>query len=120
MVSRRAEPPQCVVGAVVPAYAFDRHAGVDLGRVELPTPGLAQFHAADGVLPAEPDRHEIELVALRQDLDVRAELAPFPLDKPVQMPAGDYVLLFKTKDGGVRSQRFSVRVGERTDVRLDG
>lgn len=93
---------------------------VDLGRVELPTPGLAQFHAADGVLPAEPDRHEIELVALRQDLDVRAELAPFPLDKPVQMPAGDYVLLFKTKDGGVRSQRFSVRVGERTDVRLDG
>lgn len=93
---------------------------VDLGRIELPVPGIAQFHAADGVLPADPDQHEIELVAVRQDLDVRAELAPFPLDKPVQMPAGDYVLLYRVKDGGVRSRRFSVRAGERSDVRLDG
>lgn len=93
---------------------------IDLGRVELPTPGLAQFQAADGVLPADPDRREIELVALRPDLDVRAELAPFPLDKPVQLPAGDYVLLYRAKDGGVRSRRFAVRAGERTDVRLDG
>jgi len=93
---------------------------VDLGRVELPAPGLARFHADDGVLPAEPDRHEIELVALRQDFDVRAELAPFPFDKPVQLPAGDYVLLFKAKDGGLRSRRFSVRAGEQGDVHLDG
>lgn len=93
---------------------------VDLGRVELPAPGLAQFHAEDGVLPTDPDQHAIELLAVRQDLDVRAELAPFPLDKPVQLPAGDYVLLYRAKDGGVRSRRFAVRVGERTDVRLDG
>ncbi|MBL8737825.1 MAG: sigma-70 family RNA polymerase sigma factor [Planctomycetes bacterium] len=98
----------------------DGNGPVDLGRVELPPPGLAQFHAAEGVLPTDPDQHEVELVALRQDLDVRAELAPFPLDKPVQLPAGDYVLLYRAKDGGVRSRRFAVRVGERTDVRLDG
>lgn len=93
---------------------------VDLGRVEPPQPGIAHFHAADGVLPADPNPRRIELVALRPDLDVRAELAPFPLDEPVRLPPGDYVLLYEGKDGGVRSRRFSVRVGERTDVRLDG
>jgi hypothetical protein len=98
----------------------DGNGPVDLGRVELPRPGEVQFAAIADLLPADEAQRAFEIVALRSDLDVRAELAPVPLDKPVQLPAGDYVLLFRHRDGGVRTQRFTVRAGERSDVRLGG
>lgn len=98
----------------------DGNGPVDLGRVELPRPGEVQFAAIAELLPADEAQRTFEIVALRSDLDVRAELAPVPLDKPVQLPAGDYVLLFRHRDGGVHTQRFTVRAGERSDVRLGG
>ena len=98
----------------------DGNGPVDLGRVELPRPGEVQFAAIAELLPVDEAQRALEIVALRSDLDVRAELAPVPLDKPVQLPAGDYVLLFRHRDGGVRTQRFTVRAGERSDVRLGG
>ena len=98
----------------------DGNGPVDLGRVEMPRPGEVQFAAGNEVLPADEAQRVLEIVALRSDLDVRAELAPVPLDRPVQLPAGDYVLLFRHRDGGVRTQRFAVRAGERSDVRLGG
>ena len=98
----------------------DGNGPVDLGRVEMPRPGEVQFAAGNELLPADEAQRVLEIVALRSDLDVRAELAPVPLDRPVQLPAGDYVLLFRHRDGGVRTQRFAVRAGERSDVRLGG
>lgn len=98
----------------------DGNGPVDLGRVELPRPGEVQFAAGTELLPADEAQRVLEIVALRSDLDVRAELAPVPLDRPVQLPAGEYVLLFRHRDGGVRTQRFAVRAGERSDVRLGG
>lgn len=98
----------------------DGNGPVDLGRVELPRPGEVQFAASAELLPVDEAQRVLEIVALRSDLDVRAELAPVPLDRPVQLPAGDYVLLFRHRDGGVRTQRFAVRAGERSDVRLGG
>lgn len=98
----------------------DGNGPVDLGRAELPRPGEVQFAAIAELLPADEAQRAFEIVALRSDLDVRAELAPVPLDKPVQLPAGDYVLLFRHRDGGLRTQRFTVRAGERSDVRLGG
>lgn len=98
----------------------DGNGPVDLGRVELPRPGEVQFAASAELLPVDEAQRVLEIVALRSDLDVRAELAPVPLDRPVQLPAGDYVLLFRHRDGGVGTQRFTVRAGERRDVRLGG
>ena len=98
----------------------DGNGPVDLGRVEMPRPGEVQFAASADLLPADEAQRVLEIVALRSDLDVRAELAPVPLDRPVQLPAGDYVLLFRHRDGGVGTQRFTVRAGERSDVRLGG
>jgi len=98
----------------------DGNGSVDLGRAELPRPGEVQFAAITELLPADEAQRAFEIVTLRSDLDVRAELAPVPLDKPVQLPAGDYVLLFRHRDGGLRTQRFTVRAGERSDVRLGG
>lgn len=98
----------------------DGNGPVDLGRVEMPRPGHVQFAANAELLPIDEAQRVLEIVALRSDLDVRAELAPVPLDRPVQLPAGEYVLLFRHRDGGVRMQRFAVRAGERSDVRLGG
>jgi hypothetical protein len=80
---------------------------------------LGALHAASARQLESPDfGFDLRLPPASADLDVRAELAPVPLDKPVQLPAGDYVLLFRHRDGGVRTQRFTVRAGERSDVRL--
>lgn len=98
----------------------DGNGPVDLGRVELPKPGEVHFAASAELLPVDEAQRVLEIVALRSDLDVRAELAPVPLDRPVQLPAGEYVLLFRHRDGGVSTQRFTVRAGERSDVRLGG
>lgn len=94
----------------------DGTAPVELGRIEFAAPGQVRFVVADGaLLPA--DRRQCELFALRGDVDVRIEPAP-ELERPMQLPAGDYVLAFRHADGALRFARFAVRAGEPTEVAL--
>ena len=90
---------------------------VDLGRLELPRGGTVRFAIADGALPGDVGQRQLELVALRADADVRVDPMP-SLEAPVQLPAGDYALLFRHADGSLRAQRFSVRSDAETEVEL--
>lgn len=100
---------------------FGRHwvdgtAPVELGRIEFAAPGHVRFAVADQALPSA-DRRQCELFALRTDVDLRIEPAP-DLERPMQLPAGDYALAFRHADGSLRFTRFAVRAGQPTVVAL--
>lgn len=99
---------------------LDGKTPVDLGRVAVPRAGELHVTADDDVLPLAADERAFEIVAVRADVDVRAELATMPLGEPIQLPAGDYALLFRHRDGTVRAQRFTVRAEQRTALQLGG
>jgi RNA polymerase sigma factor (sigma-70 family) len=87
----------------------------DLGRVEPTAGGSVRIVIPAAALP-EPQQQALEIYALRSDLDVRAELAPVPLERPIQLPVGDYALAWRHADGGVRFEPFTVRRDAETVV----
>ncbi len=95
---------------------LDGTADLDLGRVVLPLPGRVHFVMPDDSVPRGENRRAFDLCELRNDLDVRVLLAEFPTDRPVFLPAGDYVFAFRHRDGDVRFVRFTARSGEDTNV----
>lgn len=95
---------------------LDGEHDVDLGRVEAPRGGSLRITIPPGSLPAAAEQRELEVCALRADLDVRIEPAALPLDRTIHLPAGDYVLAFRHADGGVRFHRFVVKADRETVV----
>jgi RNA polymerase sigma-70 factor (ECF subfamily) len=94
---------------------LDGEHDVDLGRVEAPRGGSLRIAIPAANLPAK-EQQAIEVASLRPDLDVRIEPAQLPLDQPIQLPAGDYVLAYRHADGGVRFHRFTVVADKETVV----
>jgi RNA polymerase sigma-70 factor (ECF subfamily) len=91
----------------------------DAGRIELPRHALVQVELGDVPLPPEEQR-AFEIDVLRPDLDLRLETVQAPFAHPLQVPAGDYVFVFRHADGQLRFERFTARAGETTTVRPPG
>ncbi len=87
----------------------------DLGRIEAPRGGTVRITIDKSSLPST-EQQAIEITALRPDLDVRAEPSPLALDRPIQLPVGNYALAFRHADGGVRFHRFTVAADQETRV----
>lgn len=97
-------------------HFVDGERDVDLGVVELPRGGSVRIDLPDDALPIDVDQRLVEVYAVRPDLDVRLEPAALPRDRSIALPAGDYALAWRARDGGVRFHRFAVQTGEETLV----
>ena len=80
---------------------------VDLGRVVMPKPARVRLEIADA--------SACELYEVRDDADVFV-LVCEAASEPMLLPAGEYALAFRHRDGDVRFVRFTVRSGEETLV----
>lgn len=97
-------------------HHLDGSSDLDLGRVGMPLPGTVSFVVPDSVLPVKPESRAFEVCELRADLDVRITLTELPRDRPLHLPAGNYVFAFGHRDGGVRFVPFAARAGRETIV----
>ncbi|MBM3974257.1 MAG: hypothetical protein FJ301_09190 [Planctomycetes bacterium] len=97
-------------------HFVDGEHDVDVGAIELPRGGVVFVQLPDEAMPPEPDRRNVEIYALRADLDVRLEPCPLPRARRIALPAGDYALAWRSRGGGVRFHRFAVQAGEETVV----
>ena len=97
-------------------HFLDGENDVDLGAIELPRGGAVFVRLPDEALPPELERRNVEIYAVRADLDVRLEPCPLPRGRRIALPAGDYALAWRSRGGGVRFHRFAVQAGEETLV----
>lgn len=95
-------------------HFVDGEHDVDLGVVELPRGGSVRIELPDDALPTDVDQRLVEVYAVRPDLDVRLEPSALPRDRSIALPAGDYALAWRARDGAVRFHRFAVQAGEAT------
>jgi hypothetical protein len=96
---------------------LDGRTDCDLGRTALPLPGSVRFLIPEADLP-ESQHRALDVCELRTDLDVSAVRGEVPLDRIVLLPAGEYVLCFRHRDGLVRFHRFAVRAGADVTVNV--
>lgn len=97
-------------------HFLDGEHDVDLGAIELPRGGTVIVQLPDDALPPEFERRNVEIYAVRADLDVRLEPCPLPRGRRIALPAGDYALAWRSRGGDVRFHRFAVQAGEETEV----
>ncbi len=86
-------------------------ADCDLGAVVPPAPCEVEVASAaphDPEAPPPPPT-ELELYALRADLDVRLRVGDLTADCRLLLPAGDYALAHRGAAGEVRFERFTAR-----------
>lgn len=89
---------------------------VDLGRIQLPRPGVLRIEReAANLSPA--DQQELEIWQRRPDADIRAETLDAKA-AATRLPAGDYVALWRNQSGQRCHALFVVRAGQETTIRL--
>ncbi|MBK8095493.1 MAG: sigma-70 family RNA polymerase sigma factor [Planctomycetes bacterium] len=89
---------------------------VDLGRIQLPRPGVLRIERDAARLPAA-DQQVLEIWQRRADADIRAETLDARTEA-TRLPAGDYVALWRNDTGKRCHALFSVRAGQETMIRL--
>ena len=89
---------------------------VDLGRIQLPRPGVLRIERDAARLPAA-DQQVLEIWQRRADADIRAETLDAKTEA-TRLPAGDYVALWRNHAGQRCHSLFSVRSGQETMIRL--
>jgi hypothetical protein len=97
-------------------HFLDGENDVDLGAIELPRGGAVFVRLPDEALPPELERRNVEIYAVRADLDVRLEPCPLPRGRRIALPAGEYALAWHGRDGAPRFHRFAVEADKETEV----
>ncbi len=97
-------------------HYVDGQGTTDLGAIELPAPGLIRFDLAKAALPDEG--RQFDVCALRKDMDVHLLLDDDFPTKPLQMPAGSYVVSWLRRDGTTAHRRFDVVAGETRTIAI--
>ncbi len=117
---------------------LDHNADCDLGLVTPPGPCLVEVRSPAGLIAAPPVQPaddnlpppppgaeaegppatDLELYAIRPDVDLRLRVGRLSHDCDLHLPAGDYVLARRDKIGVAHFHRFTARTGETTTIAL--
>lgn len=99
---------------------LDRNTTCDLGMVTPPSPCLVEVRSPPTPEdePPPPPGADIELYAVRPDVDLRLRVGELARDCDLLLPVGDYVLARRDSAGVVHFHRFTPRRGDTTRIDL--
>ncbi|HEX6812477.1 MAG TPA: sigma-70 family RNA polymerase sigma factor [Planctomycetota bacterium] len=94
---------------------LDGKSDCNLGGAVVPAAATAKLGLDPNALPVG-DQQVIELYEVRGDVDVRLDGVVLKPDSELRLPAGDYALAWRSRDGAAEFQRFAVRSGEKVEL----